>query len=149
MTERRDHFVYRLFDVADELLYVGCTRRPTERWREHRTDRPYMTDQVKSVRMQGPYARTVARRIEREAIRNENPAYGWTPQRAQQVRIRNQWIEGRLAMLRDQGMWTQAAIHAVCQEAELRFPGVSYTNQPRLTSPVTYRRHMNRKEQAA
>lgn len=62
----RNHFVYWLYNAAGDCLYVGCTRRPAERWREHRGSNKRMIAQVASKRMAGPYDYPTARRIERE-----------------------------------------------------------------------------------
>lgn len=31
------HFVYRVFDAADTLLYIGCTRTPHSRFKQHKS----------------------------------------------------------------------------------------------------------------
>ena len=35
------HLLYRLFDAAGSLLYVGITWTPRERWRKHRRRSPW------------------------------------------------------------------------------------------------------------
>lgn len=77
----RKHFVYRVFDVNGDLLYVGCSNNPWRRWNEHRTDRPLMTSQAHRFKLAGPYSYHTARRLEREALTTENPRYGMTPTR--------------------------------------------------------------------
>lgn len=77
VTELRDHFVYRTFDAAGHLLYIGCTKRLTERWRMHRYERPEMVAAAASCRIQGPYTKTVAYTMERDAVRAEDPAHNY------------------------------------------------------------------------
>jgi predicted GIY-YIG superfamily endonuclease len=79
--ERREHLVYRAFDADGNLLYVGCTNNPDRRWREHRTDSPWMTEKAHTFRLAGPYNYDTARQKEREALAIESPRYGMTPQR--------------------------------------------------------------------
>lgn len=62
----RENFVYWLFDENDVCLYVGLTRRPEYRWRQHCWERAKMAGRVARKRMAGPYLIETARRIERE-----------------------------------------------------------------------------------
>lgn len=89
---RREHFVYRCFDEHGRLIYVGCTMNPDRRRREHRTDRKEWLPLVRRTRMAGPYTYATARRLEREALRDEYPMYGCTPQRRSADSRRNSWI---------------------------------------------------------
>lgn len=63
----RDHFVYWLYGKGNTVLYIGCTRRPEARWREH-CDGSHraMVKQVVRRKMAGPYDYETARRIERD-----------------------------------------------------------------------------------
>lgn len=76
--EHREHFVYRAFDEAGQLLYVGCTMRPKKRWAEHNHDGVW-AHLARSFRMAGPYNYKTARAIERNALATENPRFGCTP----------------------------------------------------------------------
>lgn len=69
----RNHFVYRLFDQAGALLYVGCSIRPVDRIKEHRMMSPEMVAATARVKVQGPYNYQTARQIERAAILSEDP----------------------------------------------------------------------------
>lgn len=62
----RNHFVYWLYDADDTVLYIGCTRRPEQRWIEHKSGSRRLGALVARKRMAGPYDYPTARRIERE-----------------------------------------------------------------------------------
>jgi len=66
--------VYRLYDAADVLLYVGSTRRPAHRWREHRVDKTWWLD-VASKELTWYDDASKAVRAERTAILSENPLH--------------------------------------------------------------------------
>jgi len=70
----RNHFVYLLADESGEVIYVGCTRNPEQRWRDHRTTKRWSSE-VASKRMVGPYDYPTARRIERELQDLHRPRY--------------------------------------------------------------------------
>lgn len=76
----RQHFVYRVYDRAGRLLYVGCTKRPRARWAEHRSNSDWARRAVR-CRLVGPLPYDVARELERQALATEQPLYGWTPAR--------------------------------------------------------------------
>lgn len=77
VTEIRDHFVYRTYDAYGRLLYIGCTKRLTQRWYMHRYERPAMAEATVHCRLQGPYTKSVARTIERDAVRIEDPIHNY------------------------------------------------------------------------
>lgn len=118
----REYFVYRCFNTAGELLYVGCTKRLSQRWSEHRTQRPVMTDQTARCRLQGPYTREVALRIEKEAIRAEEPLHGWSPLKHREKCARSKWIDQRTIELTKNGVDVHIAIRRAVVEAEEWFP---------------------------
>lgn len=95
----REHFVYRCYDADGRLLYVGCTRRPDARWRQHKADRHYWTADVARTRMAGPYNYDTAREIERVALRDEYPIHAVTPQRISAKNRRYGWVRRRAAEL--------------------------------------------------
>ena len=71
----RTHFVYRIFDEFDHLLYVGCTKAPEARWRQHRAEKkPWLTF-MERTHMMGPFDRATAFAKERETIEAEQPYY--------------------------------------------------------------------------
>ncbi|NIL77676.1 hypothetical protein RhoFasB10_03827 [Rhodococcus sp. B10] len=127
----RNHFVYRAFDKDGRLLYVGCSSRPLTRWNEHRSSSPWWTSKARTFRMQGPYCYRTARGIEREALRSEDPLYGWTPKRHREVRRRDAWANRRIAGLMQGGMDFPVAVKKAYREAHQRFPGARHvTNRP-------------------
>lgn len=71
----RAHFVYWLFDVNGVCLYVGMTRKPEQRWAQHRAERPSMFKRVSYRRMAGPFDQLTARRLEREQQDALEPTY--------------------------------------------------------------------------
>jgi predicted GIY-YIG superfamily endonuclease len=68
------HFVYRLFDAAGALLYVGCTHDPKKRLRSHARKQPWWPE-VARVDHSHPMPLGAARRLESIAINAENPRY--------------------------------------------------------------------------
>lgn len=75
----RNHFVYRFYNAAGEIIYVGCTRRPEQRWKEHQKDSRSMVAEAVACRMSGPYDYPSARRIERQQQYDYRPKYNPTP----------------------------------------------------------------------
>ncbi|MFE1515735.1 GIY-YIG nuclease family protein [[Kitasatospora] papulosa] len=68
--------VYRFFDSADQLLYVGITSRLSIRWKEHARDYTFTWwPKVRSSSVTWYPDRSRAASAEREAIRTENPQF--------------------------------------------------------------------------
>ena len=118
----RDHFVYRVYDAAGELLYVGCTKRLDRRWIEHKTERPGMVAAMARIRLQGPYNRERARDLERQAIRTEEPLLGWTPTKHREKCARNRWTKDRIRELTGLGVDVYEALAKAVDEADDVFP---------------------------
>ena len=92
----RDHFVYWLFDADGTCLYVGCTKRPEQRWRQHSALKKEMVAKVATRRMSGPYTFGTARKIEREQQYLLNPTFdrriaGWKKAKETRARTRHLW----------------------------------------------------------
>lgn len=66
--------LYRLFDDADVLLYVGIAEDPRERWNQHASDKPWWPE-VTRRDVEWVPNRADAERAEREAIISEKPRY--------------------------------------------------------------------------
>ena len=66
--------LYRAFDTADNLLYVGISSQPSERFRQHRADKPWWVRVARIELMHYPN-RAAAVEAERHAIQAEAPAY--------------------------------------------------------------------------
>ena len=114
----RDHFVYRVFDAEGQLLYIGCTMRPSKRWAEHKIERPGMVAAAARFRVQGPYPRPVARALEKQAIRTEEPLLGWTPAKHRENCGRRRWTDRRARELHGSGVEVWDAIRQACDESD-------------------------------
>lgn len=66
--------VYRMFDEAGYLLYVGISMRVMERLSAHRAGKSWWTE-IARIDMHHYRNRWVARIVERNAIAKENPRY--------------------------------------------------------------------------
>lgn len=70
-----NHYVYRLYTKSGVLMYVGCSKQPPVRIKQHRFDggRAAMVKRIAEVRIEGPYTYQHARQVEYDAIHTENP----------------------------------------------------------------------------
>lgn len=68
------HFVYRCYDQAGQLIYVGCSVAPRQRLDQHRLS-SWWSGQVARVRYTVFPNREYALYKEREAIEQENPRW--------------------------------------------------------------------------
>lgn len=71
---RRQTTVYRLFDAQGQLLYIGTTADPQERWAQHGRERLWWSSVVRAT-VEWYDTRTEALAVEREAIRSECPLH--------------------------------------------------------------------------
>lgn len=72
--EARTHFVYRIFDADDRLLYVGSTRRVALRVRQHELRQEWGAEIVRFTQ-DGPFRRFTALAVEARAIQYEQPLH--------------------------------------------------------------------------
>lgn len=70
----RPHALYRFYDAAGALLYVGITLDPVARWRQHRDDKPWWTD-VAHITVDTYPDRATVLDAERAAITRERPLH--------------------------------------------------------------------------
>lgn len=70
----RPHYVYRLFDAAERLLYVGFTVAPRQRMRQHAGEQPWWPE-VATARLDQYANRADALAVEATAIATENPVH--------------------------------------------------------------------------
>jgi hypothetical protein len=70
----RAHVLYRMYDRAQQLLYVGITFDPRARWRAHGEDKFWWTD-VASIEIKHFRSRVAAERAERRSIQSDRPLY--------------------------------------------------------------------------
>lgn len=66
--------LYRLFDAGDELLYVGISRHPDVRWRQHQKDKTWWPQVVRKELLWHD-SRLAAGAAEQRAIDAENPRF--------------------------------------------------------------------------
>jgi predicted GIY-YIG superfamily endonuclease len=66
--------LYRLYDSADALLYVGIAEDPKKRWSEHAADKPWWSN-VAQRDVEWFSARELAEAAERVAITSEAPLH--------------------------------------------------------------------------
>lgn len=67
--------IYRAFDAAGDLLYVGISTSPKRRAVEQRSAKLWWRDEVAGLDVQLIGARPIAQAVEAVAIREENPRY--------------------------------------------------------------------------
>jgi hypothetical protein len=78
--------LYRFYNTADELLYVGISEKGPERWKAHRKDKPWWTDVARTT-TEHYDTRTEALDAERAAIIAEKPKHNVVHNRAVKVPI--------------------------------------------------------------
>lgn len=66
--------LYRLYDAADALLYVGIAGNPGRRFEQHHADKPWW-GHVARITLEHHPTRAAALRAELDAIRAENPRH--------------------------------------------------------------------------
>lgn len=74
MRDDSSHILYRMFDTAGQLLYVGMTANPAHRIRDHKTQQSWWSD-VAEIKVEHFLTRADLAAAEREAIRTENPRF--------------------------------------------------------------------------
>lgn len=68
-------YLYRLYDDAGQLLYIGISNRPVRRWIEHLTSKPWADQVARMERGHGYPTHADARAAEKLAIRSEYPRH--------------------------------------------------------------------------
>ena len=68
------HYVYRLIDPNEQLLYIGCSVDPEARLAAHRSDQPW-SDLIHRQDIEGPFDRATALKRETAAIAAERPRF--------------------------------------------------------------------------
>lgn len=66
--------LYRLYDAAERLLYVGISTQPETRWTQHATDKPWWS-LVRRRAVEWHPDRAAAEGAERSAVQTEEPLY--------------------------------------------------------------------------
>jgi predicted GIY-YIG superfamily endonuclease len=70
----KTHTLYRFFNAAGDLLYVGITNSPPRRFQQHKADKEWWSE-VASITLAEYQSRAALMAAEREAVRNECPRY--------------------------------------------------------------------------
>lgn len=94
-TELRGHFVYRLFDSDDHLLYVGCTKHIERRLKNHRYDNRHFFHRIARITQQGPFTHEHARHLESRLIDELRPDFNSTPERRLRLQEKRNWTVAR------------------------------------------------------
>lgn len=68
------HALYRFFDEAGDLLYVGITLNPAARWKQHSQDKPWWTE-VANITVEPHKNRREVLEAELLAIKTEHPRH--------------------------------------------------------------------------
>lgn len=71
---QQPHALYRFYDKADELLYVGLTCNPPGRLATHRRDKPWWTT-ITRIELETFPSRSSCMSAEKLAIKNEHPRF--------------------------------------------------------------------------
>jgi hypothetical protein len=87
--ETETHGLYRFWDSAGRLLYVGISVNPLSRFDQHRAEKPWWDD-IASVTIERYPNRSEVLDAEREAIRSEKPAFNVTHNTSRPTRARAQ-----------------------------------------------------------
>jgi len=68
------HYLYRLYNEAGDLLYIGISKSAIQRLHQHLEGQPW-ADQITTQRVQRFPTREALEQAEREAIRSERPRH--------------------------------------------------------------------------
>jgi predicted GIY-YIG superfamily endonuclease len=70
----KPHVLYRAFNAQGQLLYVGITMNPGNRFAQHSDEKPWWTD-VANIRVEQFASRNEVLTAEREVIKSERPLH--------------------------------------------------------------------------
>lgn len=73
-SDRRAHCLYRFYGKDSDLLYIGITATPNERWKQHSKDKPWW-EEVENIAVDKYRSRQSVLEAERNAIIEEKPKY--------------------------------------------------------------------------
>lgn len=128
--EHQQYYLYRFFNAAGRLLYVGISNNPDRRWDEHADDKPWwgeVADQTSE--RAGDMHDALA--LEEDAIHRERPLYNvvhngdnpdrvaWRPEKGHRGRdIRLPALRVRLGVV----LWTALSVTITVQAIRVDFP---------------------------
>lgn len=95
MTADRKHFVYRVFDDRDLLLYVGCTMDLDRRYKQHRYNESPWFPYATRFYLEGPFTHSAGFERENEVIESERPFFNVLSAQ-KSVKVRRSALERRL-----------------------------------------------------
>jgi predicted GIY-YIG superfamily endonuclease len=72
--QQGSHVLYRFFDAGEQLLYIGITANPPQRFKAHQTEKGWW-DAVSGIRIETFESRAQLVEAERVAIQAERPLY--------------------------------------------------------------------------
>ena len=116
---QREHYVYRLFDAAGSLLYVGITHSLFNRLAQHAYDKDWWAD-VANITLARYPSRTAAAAAETDAIREETPVKnvqrmtGRTPLRP--VRVTDDLWYAAMERAKERGVSLSAVIRKALED---------------------------------
>lgn len=100
----KNHVLYRIYDAADSLLYVGATINPKERFADHQA-REWWRD-VATIRFEHYEDAESLTRAEKAAIEAERPRYNWIHAKPLPWTRKNRSTPGRGTLfLNSRGLW--------------------------------------------
>jgi predicted GIY-YIG superfamily endonuclease len=131
------HYVYRYYNADDDLLYVGCSKNPWQRYKTHRADSRLWIREVTRGRISVFPDKPTALAAERAAVETEHPRYNrklrgdrsaWTPEQYQN------YAYGYLAASHyPESDWSSAHMVGVREEYACKFGAI-------LPTPLNVRR---------
>lgn len=71
------HWVYRAFDDEGRLLYVGCSKDPRFRWKQHLFEHTWWAQRAVRWSLRVYPTKADALRAEKQAILTEHPLHNW------------------------------------------------------------------------
>lgn len=136
-TEPRTHFVYRMYDVNNRLLYIGCTKDIGTRLANHRSSNGHFFHRIARISQQGPFPRSKALALEKRLIMELNPDFNSNPDRRRRLKEKKNWISARTLELcggrapRDVELNEYLRLAEVAYaEGERQFPGIVDSRSP-------------------
>lgn len=137
----REHFVYRTFNAAGELLYIGCSRDWQKRLEGHKDSRAEWYPLMVRVKVEGPYNYETARQVERDAIESERSLFNYNRERRALDKLKKRLVEIHARHLTNRGVPFVDALTEAVQVADELMP-VRNRSAVRLTDMTVphYRR---------
>lgn len=117
----RKHFVYRTFDSAGRLLYVGCTSNIDMRMAEHKSCADWYADMARMA-IAGPFNYETARQMEYDAIEVERSLHNHSTERRALRRLSHLLFDQHTTRLVEAGMDYETASTFALRFVDANFP---------------------------